>query len=72
MNTEDNQNRDKSPGPLDVLKSVGAAMFGVQSEAARERDFKKGKASHFIIAGVIFVIVFLLTIYSVVSSVITP
>jgi hypothetical protein len=43
----------------DTAKSVGAAFIGVQSEANRKRDFTKGKFSHFIIAGVIGVMLFI-------------
>lgn len=44
---------------LDTVKSVGAAFIGVQSEKNRQQDFKHGKLSHFIIVGVIAVIVFI-------------
>jgi len=33
--------------------SVMAAFFGVQSSANRERDFTRGKASHFILLGLL-------------------
>jgi hypothetical protein len=33
--------------------SVLAAFFGVQSSENRERDFTRGKASHFILLGVV-------------------
>ncbi|MFT5451319.1 MAG: hypothetical protein ACI9N9_000803 [Enterobacterales bacterium] len=73
MTDENNQQATEKPakalGPLAIMKSVGAAMIGVQSDNNRERDFEQGKASHFIIAGVIFVIIFLLTIATIVSSV---
>jgi hypothetical protein len=60
---------NKDLGPLEIMKSVGAAMIGVQSDSNRERDFEQGKASHFIVAGVVFVILFLLTLATIVSSV---
>ncbi|PCJ49416.1 MAG: hypothetical protein COA74_06035 [Gammaproteobacteria bacterium] len=69
MTEENNQQPRKELGPLDIMKSVAAAMIGVQSDDNRERDFEQGKPAHFIIAGVIFVIIFLLTIATVVSSV---
>lgn len=70
MMNQDNENpSEKEPNPLDVMKSVGAAMIGVQSQKNRERDFKKGKASHFIIAGIIFTIIFILTLVTIVSNV---
>jgi hypothetical protein len=33
--------------------SVLAAFFGVQSSENRERDFTRGKASHFVLLGVV-------------------
>ena len=63
------QQAKKELGPLEIMKSVGAAMIGVQSDENRERDFENGKASHFIVAGVIFVIIFLITLATIVSSV---
>lgn len=58
-----------SPGPLSVLASVFRAWFGVQSEAARARDFQSRSATPFIIAGVIFVVVMVLTVITVVNLV---
>jgi Protein of unknown function (DUF2970) len=46
----------------DTIKSVGAAFFGVQSSANRERDFKHGKASHFIAVGLAATVVFVLVL----------
>jgi hypothetical protein len=68
-NQESTDKPSKDLGPIEIMKSVGAAMIGVQSDGNRERDFEKGKPSHFIIAGVIFVVVFLLIIAAVVSTV---
>lgn len=36
-----------------MLASVLAAMFGVQSSKNRERDFTHGKAGHFILIGLL-------------------
>ena len=44
------------PGMLQVLHSVLAAVFGVQSAENRERDFKRGKATDYIAVYVILVI----------------
>lgn len=52
-----------------TLKSVAAAFFGVQSDKNRNRDFSQGKASHFIIAGIIGVIVFIALLIFAVSLV---
>ncbi len=45
-----------------VLKSIFAALFGIQSNRNRERDFKQGKASDYIVIGfvVVFVLVFIM------------
>ncbi|MEM7563031.1 MAG: DUF2970 domain-containing protein [Pseudomonadota bacterium] len=46
-----------------------SAFIGVQSNANRERDFKHGKISHFIIMGLMFGAVFVLTLIGVVQLV---
>jgi hypothetical protein len=51
----------------ETLKSVGAAFVGVQSDKNRERDFTEGKFSHFIIAGVIAVVIFIASLIAIVS-----
>jgi hypothetical protein len=53
----------------ETLKSVGAAFFGVQSDKNRERDFTQGKFSHFIIAGLIAVVIFIGSLITIVSLV---
>lgn len=60
----------KGPGLFDVVKSVLAAAFGVQSEENRERDFKHGKASHFIAVGIAFTVIFVLVLIAIVSNVV--
>jgi len=49
-------------GFFNVLKSAIAAAFGVQSSKNRERDFKHGKPIHFIVAGIVVTMTFLLLI----------
>jgi len=47
---------DDTQGPPTLWQSwmsVMAAFFGVQSSANRERDFTRGKASHFILLGLL-------------------
>ena len=61
----------KSPGIFDVIKSVMAAMFGVQSEENRERDFNHGKASHFIAVGIAFTVIFVLVLIYLVNSIVS-
>ena len=52
-----------------LLKSTFFAFLGVQSNANRERDFTQGKMSHFIWMGLLFGVVFVLTIIGVVQLV---
>lgn len=54
----------------DTFKSVAAAFFGVQSENTRKRDFSQGKLSHFIVAGIISVLIFIVCLIAIVSLVI--
>ncbi len=54
----------------DTFKSVAAAFFGVQNESARQRDFTQGKLSHFIIVGIICVVIFIAALIAIVSLVI--
>ncbi len=54
---------------LQLIQSVFAASMGVQSNKNRERDFKKGSAKAFIIAGIIGTILFVLTIFTIVKLV---
>lgn len=42
-----------------VVTSVAAAFFGVQSSKNRERDFRHGKASHFIVMGLVATVAFI-------------
>ena len=45
-----------------TVASVGAAFFGVQSSKNRARDFKHGKAGHFIVVGLVATAVFILVV----------
>lgn len=55
----------------EVVKSVGASMFGVQSSAARERDFRHGKPSQYIIVGLIATVLFIFVVVGVVKLVLS-
>jgi cytochrome b subunit of formate dehydrogenase len=41
-----------------IVSSTIAAAFGVQSSRNRSRDFQAGKPSHFIVAGLVFTVLF--------------
>ena len=54
-------NPDEELPPLTLWQMIGSALsaaIGVQSSKNRERDFARGKASHFIIIGVGFTAIF--------------
>lgn len=53
----------------EMLQSVLAAAFGVQSGKNRSRDFSRGKPSHFLIIGVLFTAVFVLLLFALVKLV---
>jgi hypothetical protein len=62
--------QDKHPLTFrEMLQSVLAAALGVQSGKNRSRDFSRGKPSHFVIMGVLFTGLFVLTILAVVKVV---
>jgi hypothetical protein len=65
------EKKDPSAAPslLDVLGSVLASMFGVQSNRKREEDFTRGKPSQYVVIGLTVTIVFILLIWVVVSLV---
>jgi len=56
-------------GLLQTVISIFAAVFGIQSEDKHKRDFEKGDASNFILGGIIFVILLIITIYIIVGIV---
>ena len=55
---------------LQVMASVFAASFGVQSKENKLRDFKRGKPVHFIIAGLAFTVMFLAALVTVVNLIV--
>ena len=77
-NSEDHDNSATHPDNLEVQENLTlaqmfgsalAAMVGVQTKEKRERDFAKGKASHFIIVGVVLTALFVLTMAGIVTLV---
>ncbi len=52
----------KPPTLWQTIASVGASFFGVQSAKNRERDFKHGKAAHFIVVGLVATATFILLV----------
>ena len=71
MDTKDKNSDDDEPqlSFWELMKSTSSAFLGVQSNANRERDFKRGKLSHFIWMGLLFGMLFVLTLVGVVQLV---
>lgn len=67
--SNDDQKQKSGITPLSFMGSLFAGWFGVQSKANRERDFKHGKFSHFVIGGIVFVILFVLFVVGIVQVV---
>mgnify|MGYP001256376842 FL=1 len=65
------QNKQK-PSLIAVIKSILAAAIGVQSDKNRTRDFEQGNPLVFIIGGIVFTLLFIITIASVVGLVLSP
>jgi hypothetical protein len=53
-----------------TIASVIAAFVGIQSNKNRQRDFTEGKFSHFVIVGVIAIILFIVALITFVSWVV--
>ena len=76
MNTGSDEQQDgQQPTPAQisfwtVLRSTLAAAIGVQSKANKERDFASGRVAPFIVAGLIFTVLFVVVLVVVVRLVI--
>lgn len=73
QNSQNNANENETkpseknkPNALQIIGSVLAAGFGVQSSKNRARDFKQGSFISYVIAGLIFTALFIFTLYSLV------
>ena len=71
MENPDSPQKPSKMTPLQVAQSVLAAFFGVQSSRNRERDFSRGSARTFIIAGLIGTAIFIGTVILVVRMVLS-
>ncbi len=70
MTTKSDDNSNQPPlSFFELVKSVLMAFLGVQSNQNRERDFARGKLSHFIIIGLALGLLFILIIVGVVRLV---
>lgn len=60
----------KNPNFFQVVLSVMAAAIGIQNQAVRERDFNSKSPLPFIVAGILFTVLFVGTLIAVVSWII--
>lgn len=58
------------PNLSHIVKSVLAAMVGVQSDKNRQVDFQHGSLGAYVIVGIVATVLFVLAIVTVVKSVI--
>lgn len=56
---------------MQMIFSGLAAGLGVQSSANRKRDFSRGKASHFIVLGIVFTVLFVIGMVTFVQMVLS-
>ena len=52
-----------------VFGSVMSSFLGIQKNATRERDFKRGRARDFIVVGIVLTALFVLSVWGVVQLV---
>jgi len=64
-----NDDNDKPLSFREMLQSVLAAAFGVQSGKNRARDFSRGKPSHFIALGLMFTALIVVMLFALVQLV---
>ncbi len=67
--SDEAQPQQKAPSFTQVMLSVFAAAFGVQTDKNYERDFSTGKPLAYIFGGLLFTTLFVLTIAGIVSLV---
>ncbi|MCH8504371.1 MAG: DUF2970 domain-containing protein [Ectothiorhodospiraceae bacterium] len=69
---EQNDDRQhRKPGFWQVVQSILAAAFGVQSQQARERDFTRGSPLPYIIGGIVFTVLLIVLRVGIVNIVLS-
>ena len=59
------------PRLISVVKSILAAAIGVQSDKNRTRDFEQGNPLTFIIGGIVFTLLFIVSLSLIVGFVLS-
>ncbi|NOT10898.1 MAG: DUF2970 domain-containing protein [Methylococcaceae bacterium] len=57
------------PTIIEIIKSVVSAAIGVQSDKNRKKDFEEGTISTYLIAGLIFTVLFVVSLIFLVSTI---
>ena len=65
---QENETQEK-PGFWAITISVIAAAFGVQTDKNRQRDFSQGNPLAYIVGGLVFTVLFVLSIVGIVMLV---
>lgn len=71
MSEQEKPSSPRGQSLFSVMGSVAASMFGVQSSRKHDEDFKHGKASTYIIVGLIATLMFILGVWGVVRLVVS-
>lgn len=66
---ESKEENQKPVGIINIIGSVLAAAFGIQSQKNRERDFKRGGPADYIVMGIVFVVLLVVGMIVFVQSV---
>jgi len=64
-----NQVKPKKPSLLQVVRSVLSAAIGIRSNKSHDEDFEGGDLKVYIAVGLVFIAIFIATVFTVVSSV---
>lgn len=71
MSKIEDKHTEEPIGLFQVMLSVLAGAFGVQSSENRKRDFARGRPLQFVITGIIFTVIFVVGMAALVNSIIT-
>lgn len=66
MTSDQESEKEEQPGLLAITLSVLAAALGVQTESNRQRDFSQKSPLPYILGGLLFTVLFVLTLVGVV------
>lgn len=71
MSDQDQSHQQRRPTVRQVVQSVLAGAFGVQTNEARKRDFQSGTPMPYIIGGVVFTVLLIVVLIAVVNVILS-